>query len=283
MIIQIPKSKFKGPFNLKLCMESDQCPTDLWEQEGGKFKTIIESNNKWISIKIWESNKTLFVETPKNVLKKILYHFWAEYDLLDFYSKFASDKYLSKVIKLLPGLRLMRSLDPNWSIFQAICTQNASISQIRNMERNLRELRGEGYTINPQILATISQKELEQKCKVGYRASYLINIAKLITKGKLSYEKIEASPTQKARKLLLKIKGIGPKVADIILLYTFGKPDTFPMDVWLKRALIREYFKGKEVTQQKLRDFALNYFGRHAGIAHLYMFYYERKIANAKN
>ena len=284
MIIKIPKSKFKGPFNLKLCMESEQCPTDVWQGKGEKFKTFIWTVNKWTPVEIWETSKTLFVKSPKDVSKEMLYHFWAEYDVLDFYSRFASDKYLSKTIKSLQGLRVMRNLDFNWGVCEAICTQNSAIRQIRNMEKNLRKFYGDGHTINLKKLAEAREGEIKERCKVGYRAKYLINLAKLLQKSNIEYASLKEIETPEARKVLLKIKGVGPKVADIILLYTIGKPDAFPMDIWLKRALIREYFNNrKKVSLQKLRDFALNHFGEHAGIAHLYMFCYERKVTDAKN
>jgi N-glycosylase/DNA lyase len=259
-------------------MDSEQCPTDLWQFENGKYKTFIEFHNKWVPVEIWEDSNTLFINSEKNISEKILYQFWADYDVLDFYSKFKKDKYLFKAIQTLQGLRVMRNLDLNWGIFEAILTQNSSIKQIRRMERNLRKFYGNGFTINIKKLAHAKESEVEKKCKVGYRVKYLINMAQLLIEKKLNLENLAKMSTEEARKALLKIKGIGPKVADIILLYTLGKSDTFPMDVWLKRALIREYFCGKKTSNQKLRNFALNYFGKHAGIAHLYMFYYERKI-----
>lgn len=278
MIIKIFKSKFQGPFSLKLCIDSEQCPSDLWQLENGKYKSFIEVNNKWIPVEVWENPTTLFIKAEKDISNEILYQFWADCDVLDFYSKFRADKYLSKIIKSLRGLRVMRNLDLNWGVLEAICTQNSSVKQIRKMEKNLRKFYGNGFTFNLKKLTVANTKELEQKCKLGYRARYIKNVAKMIIKGGLNFKGIKEMDTKEARKFLLKIKGIGPKVADIILLYSFGKPDTFPMDIWLRRALIREYFNGKEVSQPKLRNFALNYFGNHAGIAHLYIFCYERKI-----
>jgi N-glycosylase/DNA lyase len=278
MLIKIPKSKFRGPFNLKLCIDSEQCPSDLWQFEDGKYKTSIKITNRWIPVEIWEDSDILFIRSQRDVSKKILYQFWADYDVLDFYSKFRSDKYLSKTIKSLKGLRVMRNLDLNWGVLEAICTQNSSVKQIRKMERNLRKFYGNGFTIDIQKLANTRELELKAKCKVGYRARCLINTARLLKTKELDFEALREMDTKEARKFLLKIKGVGPKVADIILLYSFGKPDTFPMDVWLRRTLMREYFKGSKMSNQELRNFALNYFGNHAGIAHLYIFCYERKI-----
>lgn len=283
MITRISKTQFKGPFSLKFCIESQQCPSDLWQFENGKYKAFIEVNSKWIPAKIWENADTLFINARRDLSNKILYQFWSEYDVLDFYSKFRAEKYFSKAIKFFRGLRPMRNLDLNWGVLEAICTQNSSVKQIRKMEANLRKFYGNGLTIDIQKLSIARKSEVERKCKVGYRAQYLINTARLLKEKKLNFEELRQMNTQEDRNSLLAIKGIGPKVADIILFYTLGRPDTFPMDVWLKRALIREYFNGKERSNKELREFALNYFGNHAGIAHLYMFCYERKTTHVKN
>ena len=84
--------------------------------------------------------------------------------------------------------------------------------------------------------------------------------------------------TEDARKFLMNIKGIGPKVADIILGFGIGKINVFPMDVWLKRAIKREYFNNRKIPNNGLRKFALEYFGEHAQVAHVYIYCYERKF-----
>ena len=88
MLIKIPKSKFQGPFSLKLCLEAEQCPSDLWQKENGKFKTFLKINNKWITAAVWENSDALFIQVEKDISEKILYQFWADYDIFDFYSKF---------------------------------------------------------------------------------------------------------------------------------------------------------------------------------------------------
>jgi len=281
MEFKISKSKFKGPFNLKLTLDSDQCPSDIWRLKNEGYTTFIELKNNWVPIIIWEEKENLFFECEKDISEKLLYHFRSDYDLLKFYSKFASDKYMSKTINSCQGLRLMRDWDINYRIIEAILTQNASVKQIRNMESNLRNFYGNQHTFNLKEIANTNEKAIQKKCKVGYRAKYLISVARKILNKELNIEQIKEMNSTNARRLLTDIEGIGPKVADIILLYGFGKIDAFPMDVWLRRALIREYFKGKQTPDRKLREFALNYFNRHAGMAHLYMFYYERKIRSS--
>ena len=282
--LKISKTEFSGGFDMKRTLESDQCPSDIWSAENNKYKAFIKIGSGWHQVWIWEDASSLFVKIKSNisgkVREKILYHFWHDYNLLKFYRKYQKDKYISRIIKFCKGVRVMRDLDINYRIIEAILTQNSSVKQIRNMESCLRKFYGNGYSFDLKKIANASEKELQQKCRVGYRARYIIDVAKKLLSEELDIKQIRKVDSERARKLLLEIKGIGPKVADIILLYGFGKPDVFPMDIWLRKALIREYFNNEKISDSKLRGFALDYVGRYAGIAHLYMFYYERKLRN---
>lgn len=259
-------------------MESEQCPVDLWSPHGNKYCSFVKRGGKIIHVALWEDEDNLFIEADTDVVDEILYLFWAEYDLESFYSEFTKDPYIRRIIAAAKGLRVMRNLDWKWGIIEALCTQNTSVKRVRRMESCLRRNFGDGYTFNLEKIVKAPISALQKKCGLGYRAKYVKEISKAILNGELDPERIGEMRTEEAREFLLKFSGIGPKVADIILLYTFGRPETFPMDIWLRRALIREYFNGKEKSPLKLRKFALTYFGEHAGIAHLYMFYYERKI-----
>jgi N-glycosylase/DNA lyase len=184
----------------------------------------------------------------------LLYNFWANYDLEDFYNEFRDDKYISKIIDIHKGLRPMHDPYPEMFV-RAILTQNSSVEQIRKMQTLVMKTYGkcirvgmdEFYTWpEPEILARINPNDLKRKCKVGYRAEYLVNTAKLIVNKKISLDELKKLDTRVARELLTQIKGIGPKVGDMILFYSLGKVDAFPMDVWIRRALMREYFGGEK-------------------------------------
>ena len=76
---------------------------------------------------------------------------------------------------------------------------------------------------------------------------------------------------------ILKVPGVGPKVADCILLYGFNFKEAFPSDVWIKRIVSYLYFDGKDISVAKVRDFGMEEFGEYAGYVQLYMFHYARK------
>ena len=76
---------------------------------------------------------------------------------------------------------------------------------------------------------------------------------------------------------ILKLPGVGPKVADCILLYGFNFREAFPSDVWIKRIVSHLYFEGKDIKVPKIREFGMEEFGDYAGYVQLYLFHYARR------
>ena len=85
--------------------------------------------------------------------------------------------------------------------------------------------------------------------------------------------------TAELRKRLMKIKGIGPKVADCVALFGYHRADSFPVDTWIEK-LYREDFKGTLKDRKKITDFFLNEFGEYSGYIQQYIFYYKRTLEN---
>ena len=75
---------------------------------------------------------------------------------------------------------------------------------------------------------------------------------------------------------LMKIKGVGPKVADCVLLFSCGKKEAFPVDVWVKRTM-RNLYLGESANEKKIIEFAASHFGKYAGVAQQYLFYHARE------
>ena len=82
---------------------------------------------------------------------------------------------------------------------------------------------------------------------------------------------------QEAFQTLLEIPGVGPKVADCILLYGFGRGEAFPVDVWISRIISKLYFHGEKIKPDKIREYGRERFGKYAGYVQLYLFHYARK------
>lgn len=290
--MRIPLERFNGSFDLNHTLNSWQCTADLCRFEN-KPHTFFKLKSGWVKVTFSQPNnlrvkasRKLSKKDKKELKEEILYFFWSKYPLGKFYNEFAEDEYLSQTFEPLRGMRVMKSKNLSWSLMEAVYSQNTTVEQVRNRDRLFRKNYGKEVQFNngtsfhtfPNLskIAKLSEEELRENCKVGYRAPYILNAAKRFKESDL--RKMKSWNSEKARNELMKVKGIGPKVADIFLLYGLGMRDVFPMDVWLKRALIREYFNGEKQSEKELRDFALDYFGNHAGFAHLYMFYWERKF-----
>ena len=101
---------------------------------------------------------------------------------------------------------------------------------------------------------------------MGFRAKYVKDAADKLVSGEISEDFLRKSDTATAISSLCKIYGVGTKVASCVALFSLEKYDAFPVDVWIKRILNKYYSE----------DMDISLFGKYAGIAQQYLFYYER-------
>jgi N-glycosylase/DNA lyase len=128
---------------------------------------------------------------------------------------------------------------------------------------------------SPERIAGVAEADL-RACKMGFRAPHLLAAARQIADGKWDLDRPRQLPLAGARAELMKLRGVGGKIADCVLLFAYGFDGAFPVDVWVERALRRLYFPRRRVTVQRLRHFAATHFGPHAGHAQQYLFHYMR-------
>jgi N-glycosylase/DNA lyase len=127
----------------------------------------------------------------------------------------------------------------------------------------------------PQRLAACAEAEL-RGCKMGFRAAGLLDAARQIADGRMDLEKIRSLDYAAARAGLMSLRGVGPKIADCVLLFAYGFDAAFPVDVWVERALQELYFPRRRASRKRLLKFAATHFGPHAGYAQQYLFHYMR-------
>jgi N-glycosylase/DNA lyase len=128
---------------------------------------------------------------------------------------------------------------------------------------------------SPKKIASLTEADL-RACKMGFRAPHLLNAARQIADGKLNLEIIRLMDYATARNELMKLRGVGGKIADCVLLFAYGFDAAFPVDVWVERALRQLYFPRRLVSEKKLLHFAATHFGPHAGYAQQYLFHFVR-------
>lgn len=184
-----------------------------------------------------------------------------------------TDPALKAAIGFAPGLRVLRQ--PPWeALCSFIISQNNNIGRIKGIVARLCESFGQPIYEDESVvaysfpeasaLAGLSEEDLAP-LRAGWRAAYILDAASKVCSGEVDLDRLYTCPIDEARKTLRLIKGVGPKVADCVLLYGFSRTEAFPLDVWMKRAMERYYPDG-------LPDCAKDY----PGIAQQYLFHYIR-------
>lgn len=199
------------------------------------------------------------------------------------------DEYMQAAVSFGEGIRILRQ-DPWEMLISFIISQNKAIPHIKECIRLIT--RQFGFALEqidsmdkhyysfptPKELFRATEEEL-RACKVGFRAPYIMDACRKILNGEIILNDLYIMPTEEAKAALMSIKGVGPKIADCILLFAYGKTEVFPTDVWIKRVIEGFYFEGREVPLAEIQAFAKSYFGDLAGYAQQYLFYYGREQA----
>lgn len=182
---------------------------------------------------------------------------------------FAQDEALARAVAFAPGLRLLRQ-DPWEALCSFILSQNNNIPRIRGLVERLcacfgAPIPGGGFAFPaPARLAALCENDLAP-VRCGFRAPYVLDAACKVAGGEVDLAALAVLPLDEARAMLMRIRGVGPKVADCALLFGCGRVACFPVDVWVKRILAAYYPQGFPSALRPL-----------GGIAQQYLFYYER-------
>jgi len=186
---------------------------------------------------------------------------------------FSCDETVKKASDIGKGIRIFRQ-DAWETLISFIISQNNNIPRIKKIIEALCTLLGEcnnGVYSFPSPEAIVSAGiEGLAPIKSGFRAKYIFDAAQKVYSGEISLEYIAECGYDEALAELKKIKGVGDKVANCVLLFGFGFYEAFPIDVWVKRVIEKYY--------GDLSNFDPKRFGEYAGIAQQYLFYYERNI-----
>ncbi|MBE7088498.1 MAG: 8-oxoguanine DNA glycosylase [Clostridiales bacterium] len=188
---------------------------------------------------------------------------------------------VNRACEAAKGLRLLNQ-DAEEMIFSFIISQNNNIPRIKsiiekicNKFGNEREFLGEKYYTFPtaQALESASVEDFK-RMGAGYRCVYLRDTAVAIAKNGI--EHLKNLGTDELKKELLKFNGIGPKVADCISLFGFGKRQSFPVDTWIEK-LYKQDFGGTLTDRNKINLFFTDKFKEDSGYIQQYLFYAKRE------
>lgn len=125
-------------------------------------------------------------------------------------------------------------------------------------------------------LSNATVEDLREFAKVGFRDKRIFDTVNMILNDKIDLNSFESLETDVLREELLKFSGVGNKVADCIMLFSYKRGEVFPVDVWIKRVM-EELFIKQETPVKKIAKEADRIFGKYAGYAQQYLFYYGRE------
>jgi N-glycosylase/DNA lyase len=278
------------PFNLEATLCCGQ--TFRWDRHGEWWYGAVGEN----VFKVCQIGDFLEIENAGT-------HFARKYfglnDNLDsVLSQISKDEHIKQAIDMFRGLRILRQ-DPWECLISYICATYKNIAAIKQMLNNLCRRYGDRVCLDghdfytfptPEKLLRASMNELAG-CSLGYRAKYVHETARMVHGNLLQLEHLKKAAYQKARRKLISFPGVGLKAADCISLFSLEKLQAFPVDVWIKKAIMTHYKnhfstefnnkirnKSSLTTSQyeRLSLFGREYFGRFAGYAQEYLYHYER-------
>jgi len=198
------------------------------------------------------------------------------------------DDNMKESIKYGEGIRILNQ-DLWEMIISFIISANNNIPRIKGIIERMSakygqeiKFRGTSYYTFPTIdeLSQASVKDLKD-LGLGFRDRYVYETTKKIKEGKINLDNLKQEPTNEVRKQLLTLTGVGPKVADCIMLFsTLKRFDVFPVDVWVRRVMNDLYIHNEDetkVNKKQIQEIARDKFGALEGIAQQYLFYWKRE------
>jgi N-glycosylase/DNA lyase len=276
-------------FDLAITLNSGQ--VFHWETNGaGFFGTIgdraayVEQLGNILRAKVASASSPCSAKHAQDAHAAISHYFALDHPLEEICASFPSDPLMNAARAFCRGLRIIRQ--PKWECLATfICSSMKQVAHIRQISRALRQRFGArkeigGHEVfsfpSPGRLARASELEL-RKCGLGYRAENLRATAKRVASGEADLEWWSALSDGKLREQLCDLPGVGAKVANCVMLFAYERIKSFPIDVWIERALREKYFaRRRNVTEKMLAEFAAKYFGAHGGYAQQYIFHHAR-------
>lgn len=240
----------------------------------------VNSDREHAEIESLDDKNYIIHTTNPNFFVKY-FDFDTNYDMI--LSRLNKFEILHSALEYGKGVRLLRQPLAE-VIINFIISANNNIPRIRNSVTLIAENFGEktdwGFAFPSLDKLTEATEQDFKNFGCGYRASYLVDTIKKLNEPDF-LTNLKSMDTKSARKALLGLKGIGPKVADCILLFGLHKFDVFPVDTWIDK-VYHEDFNGMETNREKISDWFVQTFGMDSGYCQQYLFYYKRKNISLK-
>ena len=269
-------------FNLKYTLECGQC-----------FRWNKIDENTYIGVvkdrvlKVRQEGNKIFIKSDKeeNLEKVVRYYFDLDRDYEKLEKKIVLiDDNIAKAGKNTSGLRNLNQDFFEMLISYIISANNniprisKSVNEISKRYGKEIEFEGQRYYLfpTPDELRDVTIDEFRE-CGVGFRDKYIYKTVEKINNKEIDLEQMQKLDTEKLKAALLSLMGVGPKVADCILLFSCARQEVFPIDVWVQRIMRRLYYNNEEVSKNEILRYARENFGENAGIIQQHLFYNVRE------
>lgn len=273
-------------FELEHIFDCGQC--FRWnKQEDGSYIGVIKSG----VLKVFKNkNGAVFEGILEGDINSIVYDY---FDLGTNYQEIKNgfseiDDSMKKSVEFGYGIRILNQ-DLWEMIISFIISANNNIPRIKGIIERISEKCGKKITWNgkdyylfptPEELSKLSVSDL-RALGTGFRDKRIYKTTQMILNNEVSIsELIKMNNTEEIRLELLKLDGVGEKVADCIMLFALKRYDSFPIDVWVRRVMNTLYIHNEDetkVTKKEIKECAYNLFGINQGLAQQYLFYWARE------
>ena len=273
-------------FKLEYIFECGKC--FRWDkQEDGSYIGVIKNG----VLKVSKQGKSVAFEgVLEGDINSIVYdYFDLETNYNDFKDRLSKiDDNMKRSIEFGNGIRILNQ-DLWEMVISFIISANNNIPRIKGIINRISEKVGQKVTWNgkdyflfpsPEELSKLSVADL-RALGTGFRDKRIYNTTQMIINKEFNLDSlIKIKSTEEIRNELLKLDGVGEKVADCILLFALHRFDTFPVDVWVRRVMNVLYIHNEDeakVNKKQIREVAYSLFGEIEGIAQQYLFYWARE------
>ena len=278
--------KNQDSFKLKDIFECGQC--FRWEpKEDGSYIGIIKEG----VLRVYQDGNTITFEgNLEGDFKEIVYNYFDLNTDYNIYKQKLSkvDKYMKESICYGDGIRILKQ-DLWETIISFIISANNNIPRIKKIIGSISkkygkkvEFEGQDYFLFPTVeeLSKATVEEL-RSLGTGFRDIRIFNTTRMIKSKKVDLDYIKSlDDSSKIEEELLKLDGVGPKVADCIMLFALKREDVFPIDVWVRRVMNDLYIHNEieeKVSKKEINKIAKEKFGNLSAIAQQYLFYWKRE------
>ena len=274
--------------NLELTLNSGQ--SFRWIRKGSLFEGILgdslvclRDNGKSIELINCEAD-------TERILNLLRYYFRLDDRWDEIVEALDKDTHVAQALLKYQGLRLLNQ-DPWETLIAFVTSSVSSIAKVSYCLEGLCQQFGSRLSLgtsarrafpSPYELARASEKEL-RSVGLGFRARYVKEIAQYFASNEIKLEFLKERPYEDAKQWLMELPGIGPKVADCVLLYSLDKTQAFPVDRWIERVLDNWYSAHKRRWVKDTHKWAGQHFGEYAGYAELYLFQHIRTDSRQRN